>query len=308
MHIILDLTLPFFAVIGLGALAVHVGLLQNSAAKTINVFVFNFAMPALVISGLAKQDIQALIDWGFLSGWMLAGLGLFILGGLFNRFFFHGRLNEMALTGQAAALGNTGFLGFPLMASAFGDEGLLIASAGIMIDMMIIIPLSIAILEASGGGNYRTIIKRITKGALLNPFIFAILIGFFLAATGVGLPGPSERFVVFLAGAAGPAALFALGISLARLKISGDIPSIITISLFKLILHPLIVFICLTLFNVKAEFIAMGVVLAALPVAGNVFVIAQQYDAMINRISSAILVSTIAAILTTACALSWAGL
>ncbi|MEP2943780.1 MAG: AEC family transporter [Hyphomicrobiales bacterium] len=306
MEIILDLTLPFFAVIGLGIFAVRTNMIDASAAKIINVFVFNFTMPALVISGLARQDFDALIDGRFLFGWALAGLLLFAIGGIISRLFFSGKIGEFAVTGQASSIGNNGFLGFPLLAAAFSDEGLRIASTALLIDLMLIIPISIAILEASGGGNARDTFKRVVKGALFNPFIFAIFIGFFLSATGIGLPGPSERFVEFLAGAAGPAALFALGISLAKLRFEGDITSIFVISFLKLILHPLAVFFALTFLEVDGKSIAIGVVLASLPVAGNVFVIAQQYDVMVRRASSAILISTIAAIATTAYALSWA--
>lgn len=306
MEIILNLTLPFFAVIGLGIFAVRTNMIDASAAKIINVFVFNFTMPALVVSGLARQDFDALIDERFLLGWAIAGLLLFAAGGLISCLFFSGKTGEFAVTGQASSIGNNGFLGFPLLAAAFGDEGLRIAATALLIDLMLIIPLSIAILEASGSGATKETVKRVIKGALLNPFIFAIFIGFLLSATGIGLPGPSERFVEFLAGAAGPAALFALGISLARLRFEGDLTSIFVISILKLILHPLAVFLTLSLLSVDGRSIAIGVVLASLPVAGNVFVIAQQYDVMMRRISSAILISTITAITTTAYALTWA--
>lgn len=306
MEIILNLTLPFFAVIGLGIFAVRSNMIDASAAKIINVFVFNFTMPALVVSGLAQQDFDALIDERFLLGWAIAGLLLFAAGGIISRLFFSGTTGEFAVTGQASSIGNNGFLGFPLLAAAFGDEGLRIAATALIIDLMLIIPLSIAILEASGGGSIKETVRRVVKGALLNPFIIAILIGFFLSATGIGLPGPSERFVEFLAGAAGPAALFALGISLARLRFEGDLTSIFVISILKLILHPLAVFLTLSLLSVDSKSIAIGVVLASLPVAGNVFVIAQRYDVMVRRISSAILISTITAVATTAYALTWA--
>ena len=61
-----------------------------------------------------------------------------------------------------------------------------------------------------------------------------------------------------------------------------------------------------SLLGVKGETLMIGVVVASLPVAGNVFVIAQQYETMVRRISSVVLISTIIAVMTTAYALNWA--
>ena len=98
MTTILNLTIPFFAVIALGIMAVRLGMIDGSASRIINVFVFNFTMPALVISGLARQDIKELIDIPFLAGWFLAAVTVFAIGMIFSRVFFNGRLKEMALT------------------------------------------------------------------------------------------------------------------------------------------------------------------------------------------------------------------
>jgi len=212
----------------------------------------------------------------------------------------------MTLTGQAAAIGNVGFLGFPLMAAAFGQEGLRLAATALLIDLIFFVPLSITLLEASGGKNIKNTAKRVIKAGLLNPFILSIFTGILLSATGIGLPGPSARFIDFLAGAAGPTALFALGVSLASRKFEGDTASIVVISVLKLIAHPFIAFVALTIFGVSGQNLALGVVIASLPVAGNVFVIAQQYNTMVRRISSVVLISTIVAIITTAYSLNWA--
>ena len=306
MTTVLNLTIPFFAVIALGIMAVRLGMIDGSASRIINVFVFNFTMPALVISGLARQDINELIDIPFLLGWFLAAVTVFAIGMIFSRVFFNGRLKEMALTGQAAAIGNVGFLGFPLMAAAFGTDGVRIAATALLVDLMLFVPMSIALIEASNGGAVGNSLKRVIKAGLLNPFIFAIFVGFILSATGIGLPGPTARFIDFLAGAAGPAALFALGISLAGRKFEGDGASIVVISVLKLIAHPLIAYVALSLLGVRGDTLLIGVVVASLPVAGNVFVIAQQYETMVRRISSVVLISTIIAVMTTAYALNWA--
>lgn len=307
MQIVLNLVLPFFAVIALGILAVRTKLLGDSAVQPINIFVFYFTMPALLAGTLAKQDFAALINVSFMSAWLVAALVIYLLGMAVSRVFFKANLKEMALSGQASAIGNVGFLGFPLMFASFGDEGLLIASTAIFIDLIIFMPITLCILEAAGGGTLSQSWKRILKGAFVNPFIIAILLGTLLSAGGWNLDGPIERFLSFLGGAAAPAALFAIGVSLGGRKVEGDVAAISTLTFLKLFAHPLAALIVFWLFGVEGEILAIGLVLAAIPIAGNVFVIAQQYDSMVRRCSSAILVSTALAIVTIAIVLNWAG-
>ena len=71
------------------------------------------------------------------------------------------------------------------------------------------------------------------------------------------------------------------------------------ISLAKLVIHPALVAItALLIFNVDP--FAAGVMIAAssLPVAGNVFILAQHYGVAPQRVSTAILISTALSVLT----------
>ncbi|MEO1066630.1 MAG: AEC family transporter, partial [Pseudomonadota bacterium] len=267
MQIILNLTLPFFAVVGLGYLAVKLGMLADDAVRSINVFVFNFAMPALVIGALARQDFDTLVDVPFLIGWLIAGLALYVIGGVLCWLFFKGDIREIALTGQAASVANVGFLGFPLLAAAFNKGAIGIAATALLVDLMVLIPLSITMIEAHGGGSTAKIVRRVVKGAVFNPFLLAILTGFLISASNLDMPAPAERLLQFLASAAGPTALFALGISLAARRVEGDTAAISTIVILKLVGHPLAAYAALSALGVSEDTILIAMVIAALPVA-----------------------------------------
>ncbi len=310
MSAILNLTLPFFALVGLGYFAAWRHWLPENGVRSINVFAFNFAMPALVINALARQDAEALFNGPFLVGWLLAALALFGLGAIVAKVLFGASRAEMALFGQASAIGNLGFLALPLLIAAVGSEVAAPVSAALIIDLVIIIPLSIAILESAKGegGSAAKAVGNALKGAVKNPFFIAIAIGVFLAVSGIGLPGATSTFIAFLAGAAGPAALFTLGASLAGRPTGSDWATIGAMSVFKLLVHPIVVAVSLTLMGVDGLFLAVGIVLSAMPIAGNVFVIAEAYGTMVRRLATAILISTIIAVVTVAAALEWVGL
>lgn len=300
-------TLPFFLVVGLGYAAGRWRLFDDTGVGVLNRFVFYFAMPALVIRVIGQQELDRILDPTFLIVWASAGLIMFGLGVLLTVLVFRGGLGECAVVGQAISIGNLGFLALPLMLAVFGNQAAGPVATAILIDLIILIPLSIALLEISGSGKqnvrWQETAKNTAKGVVFNPFVLAILAGFLLSASGIPLVGPVDRFFEFFGAAAGPTALFALGISLADRRVEGDRLAIVIMSLAKLIIHPLLVFSLFSAFGVTGIERTMATVVAAMPIAGNVFVIARGYGVLVRRASASILVSTVFATITVAVAL-----
>jgi predicted permease len=99
--------------------------------------------------------------------------------------------------------------------------------------------------------------------------------------------------------AAGPCALFALGVSLARYSFPRRFAEIAYLSLSKLILHPLIVWIFMALvFVVDPRLSQVGLLAAAMPTAATVFVLAEYYNTRVPLASGAILISTVLSLMT----------
>ena len=152
---VLLITLPFFAVCGLGYLAARSGMLGQDAVSSLNIFAFYFAMPALIGGALARQDIVRIVDARLFAAWLVTGLVIFALGYIAIRFARAGATAaERAISGQASCVGNIGFLGLPLGIAAFGDGVLGPMVVALLIDLVVLIPLSLGLLESakSGGG------------------------------------------------------------------------------------------------------------------------------------------------------------
>jgi len=119
-----------------------------------------------------------------------------------------------------------------------------------------------------------------------------------ISALNVPMPIPVKQFLTTLGAAATPGALFVIGASLAtksaeRLVIAG------WLSFAKLILHPAAVaFAALVVFPVDPYAAGVMVSAAALPVAGNVFILAQHYGVAPTRVSASILISTVVSVVT----------
>ena len=116
---------------------------------------------------------------------------------------------------------------------------------------------------------------------------------------------PIQSFLDLLGAAATPGALFAIGASLAsksaeRLIVAG------WISFAKLFLHPAAVAIsALLIFDVHPFGASVMIALAAMPVAGNVFILAQHYGVAPLRVSASILISTTVSVITLSMVIAW---
>ena len=112
-------------------------------------------------------------------------------------------------------------------------------------------------------------------------------------------PMPVERLLDYLSSAAAPCALFAMGVTLALRPLKRVPSELLPIAMLKLILHPLICYVVLSwIGNFSETWIFSAVLLAALPTATNVFVIAQQYDVWVERASASVLLTTCMSIAT----------
>ncbi|MEL7465191.1 MAG: AEC family transporter [Pseudomonadota bacterium] len=296
---IVSVTLPYFALILCGYVARGTGVMVEGSAKALNGFVLYFALPAMMIRAIGAIPFQDVLNVEFAIAWAVISIALF--AGVIAVSMLLFREGGAAATVRAAASshGNIGYLGLTLVIGLMGEVAAGPVAMAIVFDMMILIPVSIALLEffgkETGGGLAQTL-----RAAVLNPFVVSIVAGLGLSLSGATLPGPADDFLRILGMAAVPAALFAIGVTLYAQPMRAAAGELTAICLVKLLLHPLVVIMVATseIFDLSREEVAIAVLLSALPVANNVFLVATRYDVRPNRISGAILFSTSLALIT----------
>jgi malonate transporter len=298
-------TLPFFALIGVGYLAGRSRMFPQEGVAWLTKFVFYFALSAMLFRFAANLSLADIFDPTFVMAYLSASLVLYLL--VLGVATIRGRgIEEAAMEAQCAQSGNTGFLGVPMLVVLLGP-----AAAGpvlmvLTVDMVVFSSLFTLIITGARGGalGWHTL-KSLALGWLKNPMVVSIVLGLIWSAWALPVPGPVNEFLSLLGGAATPGALFAIGASLAgrgaeRLGVAS------WLSFAKLILHPLLVAIAaLWLFPVESEAAGVMIAAASLPVAGNVYILAQHYGVAPQRVSTAILISTAASIVTVTTVIAW---
>ncbi len=308
MFAVLTQTAPFFALIGLGYGAGRTGFFSPSATAALTRFVFYFALSAMLFRFSANLQLGDVFDWSFVWAY-LAGTGAVYLLVTAVALIRGRGIEEAAVEAQCGVIGNSGFLGIPLLAMLMGEAAIGPVMMVLAVDLVVFGSLIVILITGHRDGRISPrALVTIGKGLMTNPMIVSIVLGFSWSATGMPLPGPVNQFMVILGAAATPGALFAIGASLAT-KSAERLSVAAWLSTAKLVLHPAAVAVmALLVFPVEPFAASVMIAAAALPVAGNVYILAQHYGVAPQRVSASILVSTAVSILTVSAVIAWVSL
>lgn len=295
-------TLPFFALIGLGYLALRLRILNEAASAALTKFVFYFALSAMLFKLSASLPLAEIWNPSLIGAYLGATGALYALQFALSR--ARGvPLAEAAIEAQCTTIGNTGFLGVPMLAVLFGPASVAPILAVLVVDTIVFSSL-VTLLITAAQGQSRSL-GPLLLGLVKNPMIVAMIAGF--AWTGLGLPlsAPLHETLTILGAAATPCALFAIGASLAGRSLDRVMVSS-WLSFAKMVLHPAAVALfTLVLFDLPKEISGVLIAAAALPVAGNIYILAQHYGVAPQRVSTSILISTTASIVTIPVIIAW---
>lgn len=309
MNALLDVVFPVFAIILAGWLAGRFRLLGQDSTAALNGFVYFIALPALFVSTTAAAPVDAVLDWRLLAvvggGYVLTAIPMAILA----RVFFSKRIGEVGLHAGAAVFANTGYMGIPLTLAAFGTAAVNPMIATVLANLFLVLGFAAAVLEIdkTGSTGPRVVLVAI-QGIARSPLLAACLLGMAISAVGLTIPGPAQNFLDLLGSAAGPCALFAMGLFLVGQSVRRGAVEVGWISIAKLILHPLATWlIARYVLPLDPLEEAVAVLMAALPTGGLIFVLAQRYEVYVQRATAAILVSTVASVVTVTLVIQYYG-
>lgn len=295
--------LPVFALIALGYGARWSRLLRETTGEGLSDFVFVLAVPCLLFRTLAKADIPDTQPWGYWIAYFAGLAVVWALAMLLASRFFARKGPELVVSGFAAAQSNTVFVGVPMILKAYGDAGAV--PLGLLLAVHLPVTMTMATLLAEGRSTSVSLLLRRLFG---HPIIIGILLGS-LARPFVGqIPQPFWTIVDLLAGAAVPCALISLGIAMRRYGLESGLALPAVLSALKLGLHPLLVFWLATrVFDMPPHWSGVAVLFAACPCGINAYLFAERYRQGVADASSAITLSTLLSLFTTAGWLTFLG-
>jgi malonate transporter and related proteins len=298
---ILGLVLPFFGMIFLGALLARLTRQPLEALGWMNTFVVYVALPSLFFQLIARTPVEQLTEWRYVLGVVLSTYIVFLLMFVASVLISRGDVAQSTVRGLAAAYGNIGYMGPGLALLAFGPEAAVPVALIFCFENIVhfaVAPMMMAIAGGERSSPLQLAIGVIRK-IVLHPFIIATAAGVAAAALQFEPPVPVARLLEYLAQAAAPCALFAMGVTLALRPLQRVPRELGFIAALKLVVHPALCYVVLSAIGDFSEvWIFSAVLLAALPTATNVFVIAQQYNVWVQRASASVLLTTVLSVIS----------
>jgi len=296
---VLGAAFPVFALVACGVLAGRFRLINPGSSEALNRFVYAFALPAMLFIAVYRGSLDELLGSGsFLLGVVLATFATALLGFFLSFYAWRATPAESVMRALNASFANTGYLGIPLVTVAYGERAALPAALATVATNIVSFAVAIVCLELlanpRGGGMGRAL-----AGVARSPLIWPIALAVAAVALGVKIPLPVERFASLLAAAAGPCALFAIGLFVSQLSIREGFRASWPTTALKLIVHPLLMAaLAYALLAIDPLWAKVAVLCASLPLGATAFVLAQRYRLLEAETSTGAVLSTAASVLT----------
>lgn len=292
---VLEIVTPVFGIVLIGWLTARAGVFGKGAIDGIVDFVFTIAIPLLLFRTLATAGLPDDIPWRVLLSYYLGTYAVFALGMAVAGIVLRKGLSEQGAFAGSGCFSNLVLLGIPIVLAVFGEAASVPLFLVIGVHNAVLLPLLVIVLGmgqnragALFGGLRETLL-----GLMRNPLVIGLVGGVVYGRVGPPLPGPIDEIIRMLGGAGAPVALFALGGTLARYRISGYFGEALIICALKLVVQPLVIWLLATrVFELDPVWAGAITLLAAMPTGVNVFIFTSKYGAGTATAGTTIVLST----------------
>jgi predicted permease len=282
-------------VIGLGVGLAQAGLIDEAGQRTLTTLAFSVATPALLFTLLQRSDVV-----GVFSGSLVASAGGVAAVGVASVAASRARrrpAGEAVIAALSAGYCNAANLGLPIASYVLGDAGLI--APVMLLQVAVLQPAALAVLDVVASGRPVSTWMILSR-PLRNPITLASFAGLGLAIAGGATPEWLDDAVTLVGDMSVPSMLLAFGVSLrlgpmpGRGLSAGELGWHVGL---KLLLQPFTTFlIARFVLGLSAPHVLAVTVIAALPTAQNIFVIATRYDQATLLARDVIFVSTLACV------------
>ena len=288
--IFLDILLPVFALVLIGYVA---GPRLGMEPRTLSKLAYYILVPAFIFDVFSKAEVQVDLAVRMALYSIVVTLGAVAVAFLAARVMGAGPQLTAAYV-LVVGFGNVGNFGLPVVEFKVGSVGMLPASIyfltgstfGFLIGVM-------AATWRSGGARWRA-----AWTAFTTPGVIAVVPAFLVNWLEIPVPTFVDRAVVLMAGALIPLMLLTLGVQLAGMGKPAIDRHVVTSSLVRLLVTPVLAIALAGVFAVTGVERTVGIIQAAMPAAVLTSLIALEHDLIPDFVTTVVLFSTIASAVT----------
>ncbi len=290
------IVVPLFLVIGTGFTLRYLEFLGKNDVDLMNRLTFYVALPLLLIVSMTDAPAQELDVSGPVLVYALAAIP--VIMGMYAATAGLSRGVRGALV-VCSFRGNLAYVGFPVIASALGQNALARAAVAVGILTIIVQVVSVIILEHLRSRSAHVSFGRQALGVILNPLVIGGGIGLALRQVPGGLPGLALRPMEMIGQLALPLALLTLGASMVGSIKRSSVFGASAAALVKVVVHPALGWLIgYAVLGLSADDLSLAVIMLACPTAIVSFSVVKEMEGDGPLCASAITLSTLFSLLT----------
>ncbi len=288
---------------GVGVIAAKAGVMSSEGKDLLSRVIYNITLPLMLFTNFSALDFDMRLLENTLLTMVLAFFSMvlsFLIGWLAAKAFKIKGTEGDVFTTQMI-FGNIVFLGYPLVFSLYGEEGLLYASGFQLISNILLYTLGVILLTK---GNGKTIGKSMMH--VINPNTIAIVAGFIVFLLPFKIPLFLQKSLGGLGGTTVYLSMIYIGAMMYHSKIRGLIfrKSIYILSSIKLLVVPLLLALIFILAGTFADgglntlVLSVVVLQSAMPAMTIVIILARIYGSDDKMATANVFVSTLLSVVT----------
>lgn len=249
-----------YLIIGMGLR--RVSKFPKESASVLNLFVIYVSLPALILLEVpeltfSKQLLApTLMPWGML---LFSAVLVLILCRIMGW--------DKSVTGSLlllVPLGNTSFLGIPMVKAFFGESGIPYAILYDQFGSFLALATYGTVILAYYGGDEKPRLKSVVRRTITFPPFIALLLAI-LALKGFSYPTPAKTLLISLAATLVPVVMVAVGFQL-HLKLSSSVIKPLGAGLLiKLVVAPAAALLMCTMLNFDSQAVRVSIFEAGMP-------------------------------------------
>lgn len=285
-----------FLIIFVGFVSARLGVLDRHTTKGLSSLLVKVTLPAMIFTSMQREFSNDLLQQAISITALSFGVyGLYFLIALFLGRIIKWDIKDRGVHQFAILFSNVGFMGFPVLASVFGDEAVFFAAMYNIPFHFFVFTLGVYLMLSGSGQS-----PRLNYKLMLSPGIIMTIAGFIFFALNIKLPSIIFDSMKFVGDITIPLSMITVGSMLTEVD-RRDIFSgrdVYLTSFLRLIILPVIVYFFVKIFASSSMMIYVPVVIAAMPVAVNAPLIAAEYKGNALLASRLLFISTALSLLT----------
>ena len=292
-----EVMITLFAIVVVGYVAGKMGYFKDRFDSHLSRLVINITCPALILASSMTGDLpdrQYILPLLAISAFTYVVLTIVAWG--LSRILTR-KIDDRGVVAFALVFGNVGFMGYPVVASIFGNQAVFYAAVLNVVNTFAVF--TIGTMMITGGQSSDR--KHFNKKVLYSTPMLSAYLSMLIVALGIdNIPGYVSQPLTMIGNITVPAALLIIGSSMSQLPLRALMGNmtVYATTLFRLALLPAGVhFLCLAL-GFDPYVTSINTVVIAMPVATYGTILCLKYNRDTTLIAEVTFITTLLSMLT----------